>query len=134
MSCSTGSNFYKSILSKCYGIGKNPLTNKDILFSYLDLNKQYTKSSCDDDVNNNGSNGDTSSNSSTTKLVGIMIPINPDPTVNNAGNKPLEFFINDQAAYLGGYVKNDEYLLSKNNRYGLPEGMKKVITEEFGEE
>lgn len=138
--CSINSNFYKSVLSKSYGIGINPLTYKDLLMSYLGMNKVYLNNSCslcvsgeiglNDFVNSNsassGPNGST--------LVGIMVPINPDSTVNNNGKKPLEFFENDQAAYLGGYVKTDEYLLSKNNRYGLPEGLSKRITEEFGEE
>lgn len=116
LSCSILTKFYHKSVFEGYGIGKNPVANKDYVLAYLNMNNAYVNY-CNDDY--------MPTTNMASKFTGIL---NVDGTVTQ-GLFTL-FFDNDQAAYQAGLNKKDCYYLSQTNTYGLPMGIPKIITED----
>lgn len=115
LSSSILNRFYYKSLNEGFGIGKNPVTQKDYILSYLGQNENYL---------NYGSQNFDSKNL-IRRFVGIL---NTNGTVT--AGQMTKYFDNDQKAYQAGLVKGDCYYLSQTNTYGLPMGIPKIITED----
>lgn len=116
LSCSILNRFYYKSVYEGYGIGKDPVTNKDFVLAYLSQNSAFVNYKNDKYM---------PTDSTASKFTGIL---NVDGTVTQ-GLVTL-FYDNDQAAYQAGLNKSDCYYLSQTNTYGLPMGISKIITED----
>mgnify|MGYP003452589159 FL=1 len=116
LSSSILNRFYYKVLFEGYGVGKDSVTNKDYILSYLGQNSAFVNYKNDTYM---------PTDSTASKFTGIL---NVDGTVTQ-GLLTL-FFDNDQAAYQAGLNYHDCYYLSQTNTYGLPMGIPKIITED----
>ncbi len=116
LSCSILNRFYLKSIHEGFGIGKDPVTNKDFVLAYLGQNSAFVNFKNDRYM---------PTDNTASKFTGIL---NVDGTITQ--NLFTLFFDNDQAAYQAGLNLGDCYYLSQTNTYGLPMGIPKKITED----